>query len=184
VEPAASVSEEGRVALNPEQPDEALRPSPRFDGTDDRLVVPHAPELSFKATDAFTLAAWVQLPEERVDGWQGIVCKSRDQKPWYGLWIEGDGRYVFGGPTNIHGGRIKAGWHHVGGVQSDGRRTLYVDGRAAGSGEAQPADGPGDLWIGGSKSVREFFRGAIEDVRLYRRALSHPEVARLAASKR
>jgi hypothetical protein len=48
--------------------------------------------------DSFTISAWVHLKEVPQDGWKGVVTKSRDAKPWYGLWIDGEGRWVFGGP--------------------------------------------------------------------------------------
>lgn len=191
VEPAATVSDEGLVLKldRAAQPNEANRPVSEsvagrkalvFDGRNDHLVVAHEGALTFGKDQPFTLAAWVYTADLAPRRWQGIVTKSRDQKPWYGLWIDGDGSYVFGGPDNIHGGKLKAGWHHVCGVQAEGKRHLYVDGGLVASGEAQDGGGPGDVWIGGSKSVKEHLQGALDDVRIYRRGLSHPEVARLA----
>jgi hypothetical protein len=46
------------------------------------------------------------------------------------------------------------------------------------------ANGPGDVWIGGAKSVKEFFQGALGEIRIFKRALSHSEVAFLALNKK
>ena len=66
-------------------------------------------------------------------------------------------------------------------VQTGGRtRELLVDGHSVASGAAEAGDGPGAFWIGGAPSVREQFRGGLNEVRLYRRALSAGEVSHLA----
>ena len=46
------------------------------------------------------------------------------------------------------------------------------------------ANGSGDIWIGGAKSVKEFLRGAVGEIRIYKCALTHPEVAFLASYKK
>ena len=82
--------------------------------------------------------------------WSAIVAKSREQSPWYGLWISNTNHWVAGGPTNLIGGLVTTGWHYLVLVQ-DGtanQRVLYVDGVQAAAGSAQNGNGPGDLWIG------------------------------------
>jgi putative membrane-bound dehydrogenase-like protein len=172
---------QSEASQRPQIEDVAGRRALRFDGKDDHLVVGHGPNLAFTKADSYTLAAWVHCDGEPRARWQGIVVKSRDASPWYGLWINPDRRWTFGGRGNVVGSEVKPGWHHLCGVQEGGgERKLYVDGVQVGSGPAIDADGPGDLWVGGCKSVDEFFAGAIADVRLYRRALSAAEAAALA----
>lgn len=109
------------------------------------------------------------------------MTKSRDAKPWYGLWIEGEGRWVFGGGRNLTGSAAVTGWQHVCAVQEGGSsRKLYLNGGLSASGAADDGSGTGDLWIGGAKSTREFLNGSIGEVRIYRRALDASEVAHLA----
>ncbi len=149
------------------------------------LVIKHNRDISFSAADSYTVSAWVYLGKSKGSGWRGIVTKSRDRSPWYGLWIDSGGRWVFGGSgENLAGGAVSNGWHHVCGVQegSVGRR-IYVDGILKSQGRALKANGPGDVWIGGAKSVKEFFQGALGEIRIFKRALSHPEVAFLALNK-
>jgi hypothetical protein len=78
---------------------------------------------------------------------------------------------------------LPPGWRHVAAVRSAGKLELFVDGRLVGSSAAfERADydltndqplrigfGPGD-----------YFNGHLRDVRLYRRALTRDEIARLA----
>ncbi|MDP7494871.1 MAG: c-type cytochrome, partial [Roseibacillus sp.] len=73
------------------------------------------------------------------------------------------------------------GWHHVCMTQDKGERFLFVDGHLAAYGAGSvAADGAGVLWIGGAPSVEEFFRGGINEVRIYQRALSAGEVSYLS----
>ena len=73
------------------------------------------------------------------------------------------------------------GWHHVCITQDKSERFLFVDGHLAAYGAGSvAADGAGALWIGGAPSVEEFFNGGINEVRIYRRALSAGEVSRLS----
>ena len=151
-------------------------------GTNPHVVVADAPDLRFSSTQSFTLGAWVYvaaLPGQ----WTAIVAKSRDHAPWYGLWISNTNHWVAGGPANLTGGLVTTGWHYLTLVQNGtaNQRLLYVDGVQAAAGAAQNANGPGDLWIGGDKSVSEFLNGSIDDVRLYQRALSASEVQTLAS---
>ena len=111
-----------------------------FDGVNDQVTIPHAADLSFTATDSFTLAAWVNAPT-LPGAWAGIVTKSRDAGPHYGLWISPANLWTLGGPTNIFGNTATTGWHHIALVQDAGQRYLYVDGIVQASGPAQNASG-------------------------------------------
>ena len=159
----------------------AGRSAVKFDGKAGCLAVPHSDDLAFKVGDSFTISAWVHLDSVPHDGWKGVVTKSRDAKPWYGLWIEGEGRWCFGGAGNLTGAAAVTGWQHVCAVQeSVGGRKLYVKGNLSATGNSAEGSGSGDLWIGGAKSTSEYLEGSIGDVRVYRRALDASEVLYLA----
>ncbi len=161
----------------------AGRAAVRFNGRSEYLRIPHASETSFKASDSFTLSAWVHVGQPPEGGWRGVITKSRDAAPWYGLWLDSDGRWVLGGPQNLQGPAWIEGWQHVCAVQEGGReRRLYVNGHRAAKGEAVDGQGSGDLWLGGAAGVKEFFGGSLGEVRLYRRALDPGEVSHLAAN--
>ena len=111
-----------------------------------------------------------------------MINKSRAEGKWYGLWIDPAGNWLMGHEkANVSGTRAKGGWHHVCMTLDRGERFLFVDGHlAAYETGSVAADGAGELWIGGAPSVKEFFRGGINEVRIYRRALSAGEVSHLA----
>jgi putative membrane-bound dehydrogenase-like protein len=159
------------------------RPAVWFDGKSDWLRAPHGAELSFRASDGFTVSAWVHFSTVPEGGWRGVVTKSRESGPWYGLWVDSEGRWVFGGPANLAGPGALEGWQHVCAVQEAGKgRKLYVNGHLTASGAAQDGHGSGDLWIGGAATTREFFGGSLGEIRVYRRALDAAEVSWLAAN--
>lgn len=81
----------------------------------------------------------------------------------------------------------KAQWQHVAAVWSPGSVGLYLDGELQASAPATQLlfdDSP--VLVGADRDggiVRHFFRGAIDDVRIYRRALDENEIAGLCAAR-
>jgi len=76
-------------------------------------------------------------------------------------------------------------WHHVGIVWDGFYRILYVDGTEVATDTAALAPlnfSNGGLYIGTSKSLDEgsFFTGLIDDIRIYKKALSTEQIAILA----
>ncbi len=152
-----------------------------FDGRSDYLAMPGTPEIAFKAADSFTLSAWVHLTDIPEDGWKGVVTKSREAAPWYGLWIAAEGRWSFGGPTNLMGPRAIEGWQHVCAVQEGGKgRALYLNGHRVATGAAADGSGAGALRLGGAATTQEYFGGSLGEIRIYRRALDAGEVTFLS----
>ena len=79
------------------------------------------------------------------------------------------------------------GWHQVAAVKNKGQLRLYVDGRVVGESDSFDAtqydltsDAPLRIGLGSS----DYFAGRLSHVRLYRRALSPPEVVQLAEEKK
>jgi hypothetical protein len=139
----------------------------QFDGASAHVQVPNSVDLTFGATASFTLSAWVRVGTVPA-ALTGVVTKSRNAAPWYGLWIDAAGRWLAGGPVNIRGSAAATGWSHVAIVQDGvaGTRRLYVNGALVASGGAQAATGWGALWIGGAASVSQYFGGVIDEVRV------------------
>jgi putative membrane-bound dehydrogenase-like protein len=145
------------------------------------IEIPNTDDYVFKLSDSFTLSIWVHLAEVPHDGWKGALTHSRDAKPWYGIWVEGEGKWCFGGSKNITGSSAVTGWQHVCAVQEGGgSRKLYVNGALTATGASDDGTGTGDLWVGGAKSTKENLDGVVGEIRIYRRALEAGEVVYLA----
>ena len=161
----------------------------KFDGG--FVSVPSAPTLQF--TDArFSIAAWVN-PYELDAGQQMIVAKnvySANQREW-GLMLDNDNRFRFylwqngwktlASPTEPRPGH----WHHVAVTFEKGHARLYVNGKQEAEGTLAPSvsvtDAP--LTIGGvqdGERVRQTFVGALDEVSLYRGALTDVAIRALA----
>jgi hypothetical protein len=138
----------------------------------------------------FTVSAWVRL--DRLDGWRTAVGQDGDVQSAFFLQKTADtNRFSF----STAGGRALSTftpeadrWYHLVGVRDaeSGRNTLYVDGVAQGSvTECLMQGSSGPLSVGrarfGGNDV-DFWPGAVDDVRVWDRALSPDEVADLYAS--
>jgi hypothetical protein len=154
------------------------------DGIDGRVEIPHSDELVFEPTDSFTIAAWLNI-RTLPGSWAGIVTKSRDISPWYGLWVTPGNQWHFvggEGGTNVRmdTGTAMTGWLHLAGVYDADRntQTLYVNGTVIdeSTGSTITTSGAGDIWFGGAKSVTEYLDALIDDVRIYNHALTEEEI--------
>jgi hypothetical protein len=156
-----------------------------FDGVDDYVDITNPIELPL-----YSVALWF-----RVAGGTG----SRDLFAAFTtnhgalLEVQGTGtlrylhRFPFGGTggNSIYTatGYADGLWHHAAAVKSADRMALYVDGQQVGAQtDNTQFDQPTMAVLGridSSRTERQFL-GAMDDVRIYSRALSHNEVAHLA----
>ena len=146
--------------------------------------VGHHPELD--QMFRFTVSAWVRSDRE-LNGWQSIVDKRDHEEDGWDLYLtRGDqaflrvDQWTARGDTVLQTGR----WHHLAGVYDGDQLRIYVDGRLDGSrwiGKKVSLGTEGPLWVGRSfKGNESSLVGAIDDVRVYGRALSAPEIQALA----
>ena len=157
----------------------------QVDGVSGHAVVPHAADIIFAITDSYTLSVWVNVLTAP-GHWAGIVTKSRDIAPHYGLWVNGSNNWVAGG-TNIIGSPIEANrWMHLALVQdaSTNSRLVYLNGELDIQGGAINSTGSGELWMGGAKSVNEYLHGLIDDVAIYGRPLTPEDAKALSDGKK
>ena len=153
----------------------------QVDGVNGHAVVPYAADIVFTNTESYTLSLWVNVLTAP-GHWAGIVNKSRDISPHYGIWVNGSNRWVAGG-SNIIGSPIETNrWMHIALVQdaSTSSRLVYLNGEPDIQGGAINSTGSGELWMGGAKSVNEYLHGRIDDVAIFARALA-PEDAKALA---
>ncbi len=163
-----------------------------FDGTDGRIEVAHRPALAFSATESYTVAAWARASGARAGTWRGVVSKSRDQLPHYGIWMSMGDRWTCGahdGATfrNLESPTLPTPerWYHVACVHDGaaGVRRIYVDGVVQASAPNYAANGAGLLLIGATRGVVQPWAGAVRDVRVYARALGADELVVIVAQR-
>ena len=163
-----------------------------FDGVDDYVDVPSAPALD---TFPLTLAAWVKTTDT---GLHGVVNKYLPASlNGYQVFINGGSlcawyfrdasNYVWDGTgcTLATPGFTDGAWHHVAFVVDAAGGRLYVDGvqkaARAWTGTAGATSTTAGLSLARYPgSAAPYFPGALDEVRLYNRALSASEVAGLA----
>jgi concanavalin A-like lectin/glucanase superfamily protein len=160
-----------------------------FDGIDDAIVVSPPPPLG---PGAMSVSVWACYDRRTLEGWSNCIVAQDDGVD------EDQTRRVFQLSTwhrHVVWHRmtqtrdpeckrwIRFGeWYHLAACCANGRHTLYLDGVRQDSVEAAFRTHPDQpLHIGrkGTLEPQFFFRGAIDDLRLYDRALSGEEVLEL-----
>jgi glucose/arabinose dehydrogenase/PKD repeat protein len=153
----------------------------QFDGTDDRVRIPDANSLDL--TTAATFEAWV-YPTAAPSGWRTILQK--EVEAYFFCASGGESRPVAGGTVNssccpqaVAPAALAANtWTHVAATYDGSQLRLYINGAQVAS---RPTTGAFavnalPLWMGGNAVYGEHFRGKLDDVRVYGRALSAAEV--------
>ncbi len=159
-----------------------------FDGIDDYIEVAPPPRF----ISDLSVSVWVRYDPRDFSGWTNCIIAQDDGND------EDQSRRVFqlstdwghlvwhrmiGAPDPMCRRRVRTGrWYHVVGVHERGVNRLYIDGELQDSVEHK-------LWVHeiqpmhiGRKGTPEphfFFRGAIDDVLIYDRALSDEEIGEL-----
>lgn len=164
-----------------------------FDGTNEAVVIPDSDRL--RISSDMTLALWVKKASESGD-WQRIVGKGDSALRNYGIWEEqGGSKKVMFQQFNSEGKEavtlkskkdVDAGkWYHLAAVVRGSQVTLFVNGAvdATGRRTQKPATSKHPVTIGYGQ-MHAGFPGAIDDVRIYNRALSKDEVKELYEGKK
>jgi hypothetical protein len=176
-----------------------------FDGFDDYIRVPDHPTLNFGTGDfsisVFIYARSIVEPGDQYPG--SVVMDKRytydpgmytpGYSQWQIKWWLGDNigfmTYSYEG-SEVHGpdDLVFNRWYHVVAVREAGTMSVYVDGNPVVQQllPARDVSTPMDMFIGvdgkhllvdaGSKC---YFDGIIDDIRIFRRALSQDEIDRL-----
>lgn len=166
-----------------------------FDGVNDYLqTVDDASSLQL--TGEYTLALWLK-PAAGQKPWAGVICKTDPngaRNQWtLQFYTDTPRQLIICHDTAKWGTGITlvdwsdGGWHHVAVVrQADGIMTSYFDGNPrltidpndSFTGEG-PRSGVGHLNIGADRTASSdyLYKGLIDDVRVYNRALSGVEIA-------
>ncbi len=153
-----------------------------FNGTNSLVTVNDSASLDL--TTAVTMEAWVYMTQAA--DWQAVAIKERPNGLSYSLYANTytstpAGTINVGDDVNLYGGSpIPLNtWTHVATTYDGSVLRLYVNGQLVNS---QPVSGSmpvstGALRIGGDLVWGEYFGGLIDEVRIYKRALSASEIA-------
>jgi fibronectin type 3 domain-containing protein len=155
-----------------------------FDGINDWVTIPDSASLDL--TTAMTVEAWA-LPTALGTAWRTLALKEGSGNYVYGLYANTgtsrpSGNAVTGGTDHDLRGTATLNlnsWVHLATTYDGTNIRLYVDGALVAT---QAAAGTitvstGVLRIGGNSVFPgEFFQGRIDEVRIYNRALTQPQI--------
>ncbi|MFF1655855.1 exo-alpha-sialidase [Streptomyces sp. NPDC058255] len=163
-----------------------------FDGTDDAVRLPYQDQLPLGTKD-FTASLWFRYTAttgEQPLLWMGGIGTTQPQ-----VWVRGEpaSNRITGLITTRNGaaaprtasvrttGAYNDGeWHHLALRRGGGQLTLFVDGTTVSTADVPGSvsrNSPFGVHIGQRMDSRAYFTGAIDDVRVYDRALSDEELS-------
>ncbi|MBT5238953.1 MAG: LamG domain-containing protein, partial [Rhodospirillaceae bacterium] len=169
-----------------------------LDGSSHTIKIPHYAGL--KPDRAITVSAWIKPERVGKGGWQwqeiyrkedgnarvlmAIGEREKKHSLCFGLGI--GGKFVEQGAPLEPAKLLDGKWHLVS-VTFDGKAMkFYADGEEIGAttkaSGAIDTGGEAPAYIGSYKGTGEFFKGGIDDVRLYNRALPAGEIMTMAAA--
>jgi hypothetical protein len=154
-----------------------------FDGVNDWVTV--ADSNSLDLTTGMTLMGWVN-PAGLTGRWRTVLFKEGGPGSMdYSVYAADDGvkpvgQVWVGGEQNAIGTAALplSAWSHLAVTYDGAVLRLYVNGTQAGTkavaGQIVPTTGP--LRIGGNAIWSEWFQGAIDEIRIYNRALTQGQI--------
>jgi hypothetical protein len=152
-----------------------------YDGVNDLVSVAHNSRLNLAG--GMTIEAWVR--PTTLTSWRSIVLKERSSALAYGLWannnLDRPTARIFTSSDLAASGTAQlplSTWSHLAMTWNKSTLRLYVNGTqvASRSTSGSLATGTGALRFGGHALANEFFSGLIDEIRIYRRALSASEI--------
>ncbi len=149
--------------------------------------------LTSSLTDAITVSAWVKRGAT-ANGPVFIVDSENNTVYDFGLYVVGATKtYAFyvvnaaGTAVVLNSGVLESGsWDHVVGTYDGSNVRIYVNGVEQGTPQAQTGNirqsAGATVKIGTWKYQNYYYKGTVDEVRIYNRALSAAEIATLAAA--
>jgi len=173
----------GAIVGNPQIVEGKIGQALSFDGND-IVNMGNPEELNFGEED-YSIEAWIKTKESDVP----IITKmqSSNERGWQNKVLE-DGKFYNriqvnnGNDTETTSAVNDLNWHHTVTVisRTGGRQILYIDGKSEANENIADVVGSvtneRDVIVGSYHDGKKFFSGAIDEVRIYNRALSDGEI--------
>ena len=153
-----------------------------FNGSNAWVTVNDSPSLHL--TKAVTIEAWV-CPSEPMTGWRTIVNKESSTNGSYYLYanttnnrpaaeVSVNGEQILYGPSKVPDNA----WTYVAMTYDGSTQRIFIAGKqvASRSLSGAIANSTSPLRIGGNSIWGEYFKGRIDEVRIYNRALTATEI--------
>ncbi|MCU0323036.1 MAG: gliding motility-associated C-terminal domain-containing protein [Chitinophagaceae bacterium] len=167
-----------------------------FNGTNANILLPYSPRFNFAATDSFSIACWIQPYTNLLNTSQALVVKATvNSNPqnanWsYGLYMLLDkamsgytANNFLNSTTSL---QLNSCWYHIVVTYKNGFWYLYINGKVEAQELTQTKlitqDGSVTSVIALGKkgsSNGDYYKGKLDEVRIYNRNLSPIEVAAL-----
>lgn len=162
----------------------------RFDGVDD-TVRAESSSIDLDQPFRVSAAAWIRVEKGgSADGWRSLIDKRDALEDGWDLYLSPEGRaFLRVNDAFLEGAALVTDgkWHHVAGVYDRERLRLYVDGRLDRSlalDRPESLDTRAPVMVGlGHDGRGNAYAGDLDEVRVYGRALTAPEVEALAARR-
>jgi YD repeat-containing protein len=154
----------------------------RFDGVNDLVTIPASSDLNFSGN--FTLEAWVRPDEARA--WGAVITKEAPTFHSYELNAQGEheapaayvaksssGNYAINGTSLL----ANQAWSHLALTNDGSYLRLYVNGTQVSSVPSGTVfTGEGATQLGGNLVWSDYFKGVLDEIRLYNRTLGATEI--------
>ena len=174
---------DGTLAGDPQWVDGYFGGALEFNQAGDEVNVPFHDNLN---TETFTICAWANV--ESGSGGHRAVVSARDTAPQRGyiFYAIPNNKWEFwtGGNAwnKVTGPDVNLGeWDHIAGIYTNGKQKFYVNGELVGEKDsALTLNQDQELLIGAGANEKDhnfFFKGMIDEVRIYDRELSVDEIA-------
>ena len=147
-----------------------------FDGNDDYVDTSY--EANF-GTGSFTISSWINVGT--TSGSTDAIAGNWDgSNGWFVANQDGSPRFYLNG-TNLTAGSLNEGtWYHVVWITDESTARIFIDGVQVGSTAKSANVSSSNLMnIGDRGDTVPSFDGKIDDLRIYDRALSRPEIEAL-----
>lgn len=166
------------TTFNPGQIGQAFQ----LNGSDNCVGVQDHPALQI--TGQITLSAWIKIDDPNLNDFMRIISKKNQFNDPDGYELEYNPAlntlHLLSSGANLGEALVDldTNWHHVAGVINGTTATIYVDGQdLTRDSVVDPlAAGTTHLTIGCIGSFGSYFRGQLDDLRIYDRALSPSEI--------